>query len=286
MTRIGNNLKEIRTAHRMTQKDLAQLLNVSAQAVSRWENDEVEPSLEALHRISDIFSITLDELFGKAPQEPAQPEVEIHYVEKEKKPILALCEICNTPIVEKDDIVRINTEHGSHVYCKKCSAKANLAHTQNKKEEERSARRNGWIVGGIVSAILVVFAIICLTPPASIGSAVIWVVLAILAFALISCCFLDNTFVGEMWQDIAEWGFVSMPGIIFSLDFDGLVFLIAAKVFFFILGIVLAVLSVALATALGLICGIFAFPFAIMKSNRALHDFDIEIERLNTIINQ
>ena len=39
---IGNNIKRLRTERGMTQKALADKLFVSAQAVSRWENNEVE----------------------------------------------------------------------------------------------------------------------------------------------------------------------------------------------------------------------------------------------------
>ena len=44
---IGNNIKKLRMQRGMTQKNLADLLFVSPQAVSRWENNEVEPSLDA-----------------------------------------------------------------------------------------------------------------------------------------------------------------------------------------------------------------------------------------------
>ena len=67
MVKIGDKLKSLRSEKKMTQRELAEKLNVSAQAVSRWENDEVEPSLETLGQLATIFEISVDELFGKEP---------------------------------------------------------------------------------------------------------------------------------------------------------------------------------------------------------------------------
>ena len=53
---IGANIKRLRTQHGMTQKNLADKLFVSAQAVSRWENDEVEPSIGTIMDLAKIFN--------------------------------------------------------------------------------------------------------------------------------------------------------------------------------------------------------------------------------------
>ncbi len=87
MIQIGEKIRELRNQKRMTQKDLAEQLNVTAQAVSRWENNEVEPSLETLGQMASIFEITMDELFGKTMQaetkdeSPSAAEPEVVYVQ-------------------------------------------------------------------------------------------------------------------------------------------------------------------------------------------------------------
>ena len=68
--KIGKKIQQLRKEKEMTQRDLANRLNVSPQAISRWENDEVEPSIETLSQMSEIFSVSLDELFGRATQRP------------------------------------------------------------------------------------------------------------------------------------------------------------------------------------------------------------------------
>ena len=91
-------------------------------------------------------------------------------------------------------------------------------------------------------------------------------VLGILAFTLISCLILDNNFVGDMIAEIFSWGFVRMPGLIFTLDLDGIIWLLTVKLLFWILGFVLATFCGILAIALGLVVSLFVYPFAIYKN--------------------
>ena len=53
---LGEKIKRIRNEKGMTQKELADKLFVTAQAVSRWENNEVEPSISTLIEIAKIFN--------------------------------------------------------------------------------------------------------------------------------------------------------------------------------------------------------------------------------------
>lgn len=58
----GQFLSVLRKAKGMTQRELAELLNVSDKAVSRWERDESMPDILLLPVIADIFDVTCDEL--------------------------------------------------------------------------------------------------------------------------------------------------------------------------------------------------------------------------------
>lgn len=62
MNTIGKNIAERRRALGMTQETLAEKVGVSAQAVSKWENDMTEPDAEMLLTLADIFGATVDEL--------------------------------------------------------------------------------------------------------------------------------------------------------------------------------------------------------------------------------
>ena len=48
-----------------TQVSLAKKLGVSKQAVSNWENGNIQPSIDMLIRIADLFSVTTDYLLGR-----------------------------------------------------------------------------------------------------------------------------------------------------------------------------------------------------------------------------
>ncbi len=59
---IGSVIAALRRANGLTQKQLAEKLNVSDKAVSRWERDECAPDLSLIPVIAEIFDITADEL--------------------------------------------------------------------------------------------------------------------------------------------------------------------------------------------------------------------------------
>lgn len=61
---LSARIKELRTAHRLTQVEFAKLLSVSKQAVSNWENDNIQPSIEMLVKIANVFSVSTDYLLS------------------------------------------------------------------------------------------------------------------------------------------------------------------------------------------------------------------------------
>lgn len=68
---IGERIAYYRRLNAMTQEDLAQRLNVSTQAVSKWEQKITSPDITLLPELARIFNISIDELFGmKVDTEP------------------------------------------------------------------------------------------------------------------------------------------------------------------------------------------------------------------------
>ena len=64
MIRLSENIKRFRLMRQMTQTQLAEVFNVSEQAVSRWENGNTYPDITLLPAIADYFGISIDELMG------------------------------------------------------------------------------------------------------------------------------------------------------------------------------------------------------------------------------
>lgn len=61
---IGSNIKRLRKAKNLTQENLADLLNISCAAVSKWENADSYPDITMLFPLASIFEVTVDELMG------------------------------------------------------------------------------------------------------------------------------------------------------------------------------------------------------------------------------
>ena len=60
---IGTNIKELRKANKLTQYELAEKLNYSNKAISRWESGEVVPDVLTLNKICELFKIPLSQIF-------------------------------------------------------------------------------------------------------------------------------------------------------------------------------------------------------------------------------
>ena len=71
---IGNIILTLRKEKGLTQEALAKALNVTNQAVSKWESDQCCPDTMLLPRIADYFEISIDELFGR-PRPAAAAEL-------------------------------------------------------------------------------------------------------------------------------------------------------------------------------------------------------------------
>ena len=69
-----------------------------------------------------------------------------------------------------------------------------------------------------------------------------------------------------MMVSIFSWSFIQLPELIFTLDLDGLIWLLTVKLLFWILGFILALLCGILAIALGLIVSVFIYPFALYNN--------------------
>ena len=69
---LGERIYMLRTKKNLSQGDLAELLNVSRQSVSKWENNSAVPDLDKIVRLSEVFGITVDELVKGEDDVPSE----------------------------------------------------------------------------------------------------------------------------------------------------------------------------------------------------------------------
>ncbi len=64
---LNKRIYELRVSFNWTQVQLAQKLEVTKQTVSNWENDNIQPSIDMLIKLSKIFNVSTDYLLGLTP---------------------------------------------------------------------------------------------------------------------------------------------------------------------------------------------------------------------------
>lgn len=99
---IGERVTKLRKERNMSQGDLARAMEVSRQAVSKWENDQTSPDTLRLIQLADLLDTEVEYLAtGRLPAD-AQPPIVVNMVRTEEK----IVEV--EKVVEKPVIKRVN----------------------------------------------------------------------------------------------------------------------------------------------------------------------------------
>ena len=61
---IGKNIRKLRKERNLTQEELAELLNITSQAISKWENETGMPDISQIIPLARVFGVSTDLLFG------------------------------------------------------------------------------------------------------------------------------------------------------------------------------------------------------------------------------
>lgn len=67
--KLGNKIKHLRHKVSLTQEQLAERLGISAQSVSKWENDVAMPDITLLPELAGVFGVSIDELFDLSAEQ-------------------------------------------------------------------------------------------------------------------------------------------------------------------------------------------------------------------------
>jgi len=65
---IGKNLKRLRLLRQFTQEDVAEKIDVSRQAVAKWESEETSPDLDSLISLAKLYDVTVDNLINHSEE--------------------------------------------------------------------------------------------------------------------------------------------------------------------------------------------------------------------------
>ena len=79
---FNEKLKMLRKESKMTQEQLAEKLNVSRQAITKWEAGDGVPDIENLKQISKVFNITIDELVKEEKNVQIEEKKKYNYIEE------------------------------------------------------------------------------------------------------------------------------------------------------------------------------------------------------------
>ena len=288
---FGQKLKKLRIEKNLTQKDLADQLHVTFQTVSKWENDTNEPDFSTLKEISKILGCSIEELFSESDsvEEPTAAEVApaptqtivIHQKE------LHVCRRCNKDIPEDQLAVehltrseRFGRTHrtvpaGEAYYHKDCLEQVNRERQETaRREKEAHASRAkklsfGWgIAGGVVALTITLVSMLIA------GKEVIHPALAVLYSILIGYgifamlyCIISGSYIGEVFIWCASLS-IKFPGLIFTWDLGGIIWLIWMKFLFAVLGFLIGVLALLFAIGLSALLGGVSFPFVLIHNIR------------------
>jgi len=191
------------------------------------------------------------------------------------------CCVCGKEVESKDSLHKLikNKADGTKeevLVCDECYNKCKQ--TKIEKQNELTAVKNTkkhhidfdhtkvliWsIVFGVIAFVIALVVGLVNKNTFSTGSAVGLSFLACYIVLSTIYCLFTESWVSEVFSDVASWS-IKFPGIIFSFDLDGLVFLIAMKLLFAVLGFLIGLATLLLAVLLSALFSIFTFPFLII----------------------
>lgn len=84
---LGEKLQTLRRSRGLSQEQLAEILEVSRQAVSKWENGDSAPDLDRLRAICTYFGVTTDYLIWDEPEDALRGAEKARSRETQRKPL-------------------------------------------------------------------------------------------------------------------------------------------------------------------------------------------------------
>ena len=277
----GKTISELRRKNNLTQAELGEKLNVTPQAVSKWENDLSHPDIDSLRKMSAIFNISLDEMLNveKAISETKEKEAvegkgEQTKLQSEEKaemlPILGYCKTCRRAVRAGEFRTVIDKDSTQVTYCHSCYNKKQqekqLAE-KKKREYERQCKlekskkvfRNGFI-WGIVA--MVIGAVICFSLYGDGSIQLFGAICFPLGLFTMLAQIIWGNFICEVFLFFCR-SFKVPFGFVFELSLDGILWLLTVKLALWIICGVLSILFFVLGVIFTAFLSLVVFPFTL-----------------------
>lgn len=291
---LGKRLASLRKQRGLTQQQLGDQLNLSAQAVSKWENDLAEPDLMTLRALSSLYKLTIDELTNisedagaplSSEEDSAQKQSQAEAASHEPK-TLGFCKRCGVAITEEN----LGTRE-PFMKCKKCKliereeeekakkekilraeaeAKAKAEAFASEQNKVRHIRNRSFFWGALAAIAFFVIAIIVAVNISSFIPALVGIVGGVVVFMFVAMLFYDAP-VANVVEYLCSAS-ITWPGLIFTFDLDGFAWLIKMKILFAVLGFFFGLFCSILGIALGLVLAPFVFPFIMIRIKRDIQN--------------
>lgn len=269
MKQYGKIIAQLRKENNLTQAELGAKLNVTYQAVSKWENDQSQPDFATMAQIAEIFHVPLTIFLNGEDSEAATA---LAPAENSAEPVLGYCTVCGNAVRQENV-----AQQRPVLICKNCAEEAEKQRVEAarkmklaeeaKKIAKHQARNRGLIWAAIITGIML---IICIFGAVFSKSKALDSILLTLASCLFCYTFSAQMFWDGFVFDACLFGgkIIGTPGIIFSFDLDGFVFLIAIKIFFALLRLLVFVVTFLLSAIFAIIISPFTFVPALVRVNR------------------
>lgn len=287
---LGQKLSCYRKLSGLTQQQLGERLNISAQAISKWEKDLTEPALATLRALAELYKTSVDELLDPeshfSDPKVLSMEEESSAQEENTSAAIGFCKRCGILVNEENLGASQPT-----VLCKACLEKEQKEkqrrQEQQKQERERAEaveksmkaynrkRRKRHLVlslcvAGVAAAIFLIVNIINMVNAFQ-GSLLVGTVIGTYVVFSFICCLFHDCAVQDVVLDWMAKSFQA-PGLITTFDIDGCLWYIGMKLLFWAIGLVFAVVVGIIGITIGLIIAPFVFPYVMNQERLAILD--------------
>lgn len=272
MRQYGKIIAQLRREHNMTQAELGAKLNVTYQAVSKWENDQSQPDFATMAQIAELFHVPLTIFLGGEEKETAVAAAAAESAE----PVLGYCTVCGNA-VRQDNVA----QQRPVLICKDCveadarrkEEEARAAEQQKERQEQgrklanKRTRNRGLIWGGVIAlVVMILVAVFYAIGGGTAGAGIV----AVLITGIFIYTFVAQMFWGGFVFETCLFGgkIIGTPGVIFSFDLDGFIFLIVMKVIFALLKLFIFLITFVFFAIVSILLSPFTFVPALIRVSR------------------